>query len=69
MTGLLLDAATQSESQKAEKIKDMEATNTTYRQEINKTIDYLQQEIKNLKTKLNAKDEECQQKLSELKTY
>ena len=47
----------------------MEAMNTTYRQEMNKTIDYLQQEIKNLKTKLNAKDEECQQKLGELQTY
>ena len=60
--GLLLDAATQSESQKAETIKDMEAMNTAYRQEINKTIDYLQQEIKHLKTKLTTKEEECQQK-------
>ena len=39
-----------------------------YRQEMNKTIDYLQQEIKNLKTILNTKDEECQRKLGELKT-
>ena len=49
-------------------IKDMEAMNTTYRQEMNKFIDYLQQEIKNLKAKLNAKDVECQLKLNELKT-
>ena len=41
---------------------------TTYRQEMNKTINYLQQEIKNLKNKLDAKEVECQQKLGELKT-
>ena len=42
----------------------MEAMNTAYRQEINKTIDYLQQEIKRLKAELNTKKEEGQRKLS-----
>ena len=43
--------------------------NTAYRQEINKTIDCLQQKIKHLTTKLTNKDEETIQKLSQLKAY
>ena len=44
-----MKAALQSENKKTETLNDWEAMNTAYRQQMNKTLDQLQQEVKQLK--------------------